>query len=124
VAAFQRTLSTCHRQVQELKGVVASLFQAVSAHRFRDVAPDIRAVVIQGIGSWICLHPTDFLQDNYLKYVAWALSDRVRRILAPINECLLHAPFLSWGWRAAIPKDTFLGMLRSLSLLHSFFAPL
>lgn len=78
MAAFQRTLSACHRQVQELKGVVGSLFQAVSAHRFRDVAPDIRAVVIAGIGSWICLDPTNFLQDNYLKYVAWALSDRVR----------------------------------------------
>ncbi len=77
MAAFQRTVNLCHRQVQELKTVVTSLFQAVSAHRFRDVAPDIRAVVIEGIGSWIALHPTEFLQDTYLKYVAWALSDRV-----------------------------------------------
>jgi hypothetical protein len=77
VAAFQRTLNLCHRQVQELKSVVTSLFQAVSAHRFRDVAPDIRAIVIRGIGDWIALHPTDFLQDTYLKYVAWALSDIV-----------------------------------------------
>lgn len=49
----------------------------MSAHRFRDVAPDIRAIVIQGIGTWICLNPTDFIDDQYLKYLAWALSDRV-----------------------------------------------
>ena len=52
--------------------------QAVTAQRFRDVSPEVRAVAIEGIGAWLCADPAGFLQDNYLKYVAWALSDRVR----------------------------------------------
>lgn len=83
MGAFQRRVNLCHMQVQELKSVVTSLFQAVNAHRFRDVAANIRAIVIEGIGSWIALNPTDFLQDTYLKYLAWALNDRVSSSLSP-----------------------------------------
>ena len=35
-------------------------------------------MVIEGIGAWLCADPADFLQDNYLKYMGWALSDQVR----------------------------------------------
>lgn len=34
--------------------------------------------MIEGIGGWVRLHPAAFLTDQYLKYVAWALSDKVR----------------------------------------------
>ena len=43
----------------------------------RDVGPEIRCVVIDLIGRWIEQLPDTFLVDAYLKYVAWALSDRV-----------------------------------------------
>ena len=43
----------------------------------RDCADEIRATVIEGIGAWVRLHPAAFLTDQYLKYIAWALSDRV-----------------------------------------------
>ena len=33
-------------------------------------------VVITGIGSWVSAAPEVFLVDQYLKYLAWALSDR------------------------------------------------
>jgi len=33
--------------------------------------------VIEGIGAWVRLHPSAFLTDQYLKYIAWALSDKV-----------------------------------------------
>lgn len=32
--------------------------------------------MIDGIGSWVRLHPSAFLTDQYLKYIAWALSDK------------------------------------------------
>ncbi len=35
--------------------------------------------MIEGIGSWVRLHPSVFLTDQYLKYIAWALSDKARR---------------------------------------------
>ncbi|DBB17328.1 TPA: hypothetical protein ACH3X3_014371 [Trebouxia sp. C0006] len=76
MASFQKVIERSHSQVTSLKASVNNIFQAVSAKRFRDVAPDIRALVIQGIAHWTTSLPADFLQDQYLKYVAWALSDR------------------------------------------------
>ena len=34
--------------------------------------------MIEGVGSWARLQPATFLTDHYLKYIAWALSDKVR----------------------------------------------
>ena len=42
----------------------------------RDVSEDIRASAIGAIGHWIRLMPSMFVVDNYLKYLAWALSDK------------------------------------------------
>ena len=77
IASFQKVTDRSHSQVTSLKASVNNMFQAVSAHRFRDVAPEIRALVIEGIADWSNSLPADFLQDQYLKYIAWALSDRV-----------------------------------------------
>ncbi len=89
MASFQKVIERSHSQVTSLKASVNNIFQAVSAKRFRDVAPDIRALVIQGIAHWTTSLPADFLQDRYLKYVAWALSDRV------INTAVSHATAIS-----------------------------
>lgn len=77
VESFQKVIDRSHSQITSLKTSVSNIFQAVSAKRFRDVAPEIRAVVIEGIADWTSSLPAEFLQDQYLKYVAWALSDRV-----------------------------------------------
>jgi hypothetical protein len=79
---------------QSAKDVISNLFQAVTSHRFRDIAEDIRAVVIAGIGAWINLHPAEFLQDNYLKYIAWALSDKVRLFITPLDSLWQHVSIL------------------------------
>ena len=54
----------------------------------RDVSEDIRASAIGAIGNWIRLMPSMFLVDNYLKYLAWALSDKACSYL-PLNTALL-----------------------------------
>ena len=59
------------------KHIFQVVFESVAAHRFRDVADEVRTVVIGGIGRWIQLLPSEFLDDKYLKYIAWALSDKV-----------------------------------------------
>ena len=56
----------------------------------RDVAEGIRATVISAIGDWICLMPAMFLNDMYLKYLAWALSDKVRRPLTTFQSHCRH----------------------------------
>ena len=33
--------------------------------------------MISAIGQWIMMLPSIFLSDMYLKYLAWALSDKV-----------------------------------------------
>ena len=100
IASFQKVIERSHSQVTSLKASVNNIFQAVSAHRFRDVAPEIRALVIEGIAHWTSSLPADFLQDQYLKYVAWALSDRVSTafsalLIVPINHSLLILHFLT-----------------------------
>ena len=77
IASFQRTLDRCHSQAQSLEASIQAIWQGIFSARFRDVDADIRATVIHGIGDWIAMNPADFLTDHYLKYVAWALSDRV-----------------------------------------------
>lgn len=101
MASFQKVIERSHSQVTSLKASVNNIFQAVSAKRFRDVAPDIRALVIQGIAHWTTSLPADFLQDQYLKYVAWALSDRV--ITTAVVTCNSHVPFT----RQAVCNDVF-----------------
>ncbi len=91
MASFQKVIERSHSQVTSLKASVNNIFQAVSAKRFRDVAPDIRALVIEGIAHWTTSLPADFLQDQYLKYVAWALSDRV--IATAVVKCNSHVLF-------------------------------
>ena len=93
IASFQKVIERSHSQVTSLKASVNNIFQAVSAHRFRDVAPEIRALVIEGIADWTSSLPAHFLQDQYLKYVAWALSDRVCITFSPILNCTHQSYF-------------------------------
>ncbi|GAB4819997.1 hypothetical protein N2152v2_007043 [Parachlorella kessleri] len=74
IAAFKRTVDRSHSHIKELATYSDSIFQAVCQHR--DIADDIRATVVEGIGHWIKSHPSAFLSDQYLKYIAWALSDK------------------------------------------------
>lgn len=53
------------------------LAQGVAFQRFRDVSGEIRTLVIGGLGDCIVAHPAAYLRDSYLKYLGWALSDRV-----------------------------------------------
>ena len=43
----------------------------------RDVLPEIRAICIEEIGSWMQSYSTSFLTDSYLKYIGWTLHDKV-----------------------------------------------
>lgn len=76
LASLRGLVERSHRRLTDLKDSVANLFAAVFAHRFRDVSEGVRAIVVGGIGSWMAALPETFLQDGYLKYLAWALSDR------------------------------------------------
>eukprot|EP00878_Enallax_costatus_P014223 GHUV01014877.1.p1 GENE.GHUV01014877.1~~GHUV01014877.1.p1 ORF type:complete len:467 (+),score=119.45 GHUV01014877.1:76-1476(+) len=76
VASLKRTVERCHTRVEDLRNFRSVTFTGVFSHRFRDVSDEIRAIVVESIGSWVVVLPTEFLADTYLKYLAWALSDR------------------------------------------------
>lgn len=54
------------------------LFNGVFANRFRDLSEDIRNVIVEGIRNWCIILPIDFLNDKYMKYMVWALCDKVK----------------------------------------------
>lgn len=54
--------------------VIGSIYLSVC----RDVLPEIRAICIEEIGSWMQNYSTSFLTDSYLKYIGWTLHDKVR----------------------------------------------
>lgn len=58
-------------------GTFQSPSKLLLRYRYRDVCEEVRAIVVEGIGNWVEMMPATFLQDSYLKYLAWALSDKV-----------------------------------------------
>ena len=55
-----------------------NLFTSVFIRRYRDTRPEVRAICIAEIGVWMLKCSSRFLSDNYLKYIGWTLSDKVR----------------------------------------------
>ncbi|XP_040118455.1 cohesin subunit SA-3 isoform X1 [Oryx dammah] len=65
---------------EEIEGMMNALFRGVFVHRYRDVLPEIRAICIEEIGSWMQSYSTSFLTDSYLKYIGWTLHDKHRDV--------------------------------------------
>lgn len=63
-------------QVQDLEKLIGAMFEEVLVHRFRDVCENVRSIVTEAIGQWCFTLPASFLNDQYLKYLAWPLSDK------------------------------------------------
>uniref|UniRef100_A0A8C3K2F7 SCD domain-containing protein n=1 Tax=Calidris pygmaea TaxID=425635 RepID=A0A8C3K2F7_9CHAR len=47
------------------------------ATRGRDVVPEIRAICMEELGTWMRSYAVSFLTDGYLKYIGWTLHDKV-----------------------------------------------
>ncbi|KAG7269026.1 hypothetical protein CRUP_010741 [Coryphaenoides rupestris] len=71
---LQAVIKEEHRE--ELKLLVNSTVRGVFVHRYRDHVPDIRAACLQELGVWMRSDPESFLNDGYLKYLGWMLSDK------------------------------------------------
>ncbi|XP_028910877.1 cohesin subunit SA-3, partial [Ornithorhynchus anatinus] len=67
-------------QQEELQGMMNSIFKGVFVHRYRDVLPEIRAICVEEIGSWMQSYSASFLSDGYLKYIGWTLHDKQREV--------------------------------------------
>nr|KAF6367157.1 stromal antigen 3 [Pipistrellus kuhlii] len=65
---------------EEIEGMMNALFRGVFVHRYRDVLPEIRAICMEELGSWMQSYSSSFLTDSYLKYIGWTLHDKHREV--------------------------------------------
>jgi cohesin complex subunit SA-1/2 len=91
--AFARQRDQATSSITELLNYVDSIFQSVFMNRFRDIDSEIRLAVVQGVGHWMQLVPATFLTPAYLKYIAWAVSDKDPhvRLEAASTLCALYS---------------------------------
>jgi len=52
-----------------------AIFDAVYAHRYRDVDPRIRVDCVSAFGTWITACPEVFFSGQYIRSLGWVLSD-------------------------------------------------
>uniref|UniRef100_A0A8C4VV53 Cohesin subunit SA n=1 Tax=Gopherus evgoodei TaxID=1825980 RepID=A0A8C4VV53_9SAUR len=70
----------------EIENMMNAIFKGTFLQRYRDVIPEIRAICIEEIGSWMKMYPDAFLNDSYLKYIGWMLYDKQPEVRL---KCLL-----------------------------------
>ncbi|XP_061207839.1 cohesin subunit SA-3-like [Neopsephotus bourkii] len=63
-------------QQEEIENMMNAVFKGVFVHRYRDVVPDIRAICMEELGTWMKTYVASFLTDSYLKYIGWTLYDK------------------------------------------------
>ncbi|KAH0624655.1 hypothetical protein JD844_032328 [Phrynosoma platyrhinos] len=60
----------------EMENMMNAIFKGTFLQRYRDIIPEIRAICIDEMGSWMKMYPDTFLNDSYLKYIGWMLYDK------------------------------------------------
>ncbi|XP_015266465.1 PREDICTED: cohesin subunit SA-2-like [Gekko japonicus] len=60
----------------EIENMMNAIFKGIFLQRYRDIIPEIRAICIEEMGSWMKIYPNTFLNDSYLKYIGWMLYDK------------------------------------------------
>ncbi|KAH9612413.1 hypothetical protein KSS87_005628 [Heliosperma pusillum] len=74
--SLNKRLMTTHEKITIIEELMDKIFKGLFMHRYRDIDPIIRMSCIQSLGVWILSYPSLFLQDRYLKYLGWTLSDK------------------------------------------------
>ncbi|XP_053733289.1 cohesin subunit SA-2 isoform X1 [Synchiropus splendidus] len=64
----------------EVEGMMDVVFKVVFLKRYRDIHPEIRCICMEEFGVWLKTYSSVFLNDSYLKYLGWALYDKVAEV--------------------------------------------
>ncbi|XP_071656338.1 cohesin subunit SA-3 isoform X2 [Patagioenas fasciata] len=67
-------------QQQEIESMMNAVFKGVFVHRYRDIVPEIRALCMEELGTWMRSYTALFLTDGHLKYIGWTLHDKQRDV--------------------------------------------
>ena len=82
-AATGKRKDSLKSQIDSLKKVISEMeelvtgpvYSVVFMHRYRDSNEYVRTLCLENLATSIILRPSLFLQDKYLKYFGWMLSD-------------------------------------------------
>ncbi|NXX46947.1 STAG3 protein, partial [Tricholaema leucomelas] len=75
-------------QQQEVEDLMNAIFKGVFVHRYRDVVPQIRAICMEELGTWMRSFSASFLTDGHLKYLGWTLHDKQGEVRLQVVKVL------------------------------------
>ena len=81
-------------KVAYLERIIQVLFDSVFVQRYRDIDTTIRERCLAELIVWIEACPETFLENTYLRYLGWSLSDkqaRVRRLSSSKYQAVAEA---------------------------------
>lgn len=82
--------SNISKKISAIEEHLLSIFNGIFVHRYRDTLADIRMECITYFGWWIVEYPSLFLDNNYLKYIGWMLSDDDARVRNSAIKVLIN----------------------------------
>ncbi|KAJ1978857.1 cohesin complex subunit [Dimargaris xerosporica] len=74
---LESNVAELNTQVELVGQQIDRWFEAIFTHRYRDMDAHIRQECIKGLALWISRMPSRFLDDQYLRYLGWVMSDKV-----------------------------------------------
>lgn len=76
----KRTVESASARIADIERIMQMAIDAVFVQRYRDVDPLIREKCVVRVLSWIVAYPDVFLDNAYLRYIGWSLSDKTAAV--------------------------------------------
>lgn len=78
--ASKKSIESTSARMAEIEKLMQLSIDAVFVQRYRDVDSLLREKCVESIHSWIITYPEVFLDNAYLRYIGWSLSDKVSQV--------------------------------------------
>lgn len=78
--ASKKSVETLSGRIAEIEKLMQLSIDAVFVQRYRDVDALLREKCVESIHAWITTYPEVFLDNAYLRYIGWSLSDKVSHV--------------------------------------------
>lgn len=85
--ANKKSVESLSARMADLEKIMQLSIDAVFVQRYRDIDALLREKCVESVHSWIMTYPEVFLDNAYLRYIGWSLSDKVSHVrLASLNS--------------------------------------
>ena len=78
--ANKKSIESISSRMAEVEKLMQLSIDAVFVQRYRDVDALLREKCVESIHSWIVTYPEVFLDNAYLRYIGWSLSDKMPQV--------------------------------------------